>query len=106
MLNLEEVVGCARALSRRVSVARFETLSVRAQLALVAATDVFVVMHGAALAWAPFLPPWGVMLELKPYGFGTAIRDFYAGNCDWARLSGRSHVSWHNRDKAATQVGS
>lgn len=100
--NYDEVLSIARSYTSHAARVKFEQMSVADQLQLAANTDVFMAVHGAALAWLAFLPPWGIVVELKPYGYGTQFRDFYHGLCSWARLLRITHLSWHNRNASAS----
>lgn len=99
--NEDELLQIGRKYSRRTTLASLSSMSLHDQLAVIARTDVYIAIHGAALAWAAFLPPWAVVVELKPYAYNVPM-DFFYGYCTWARLFSISHLSWHNRNATAS----
>ena len=103
IMNQDEVMSIARSFSMNARAVKLEAMSIDEQLRTAAQTDVLIGVHGAGMAMAAFLPPWGVVVELKPFGFGTGIRDFYPGFCSWARLHGIQYMGWHNRDRARSK---
>ena len=67
--NLDELVN-ALELSfpdMSVKVQKFERLSVKQQLKIVADARIFIGVHGAALSWVPFLARDAMSIELLPY---------------------------------------
>jgi glycoprotein 2-beta-D-xylosyltransferase len=73
-----------------------ERLPFGEQLALVAATDVLVGMHGAGLTHALFLPPWAGLVELFPDYFSPRSRHFRR----IAEWRGLFYAAWQNRQHA------
>lgn len=107
ILNQHDVIRLAQKLTQNAHMVKLERIGFREQLELLARTDILIGVHGAGLGMAAFLPPWGVLVELKPYAYGTINRDFYVGFCNWARLLGIQYLGWHNRDRSRTrQAGS
>lgn len=100
IMNQEQFISIATSFTPNVRSIKLEGMSIVEQLQVAVETDILIGVHGAGLAMGAFLPPWGVLVELKPFGYGTGVRDFYPGFCQWARLHGIQFMGWHNRDRA------
>ena len=103
ILNQKEMLDIALNLTANARTFHPESLSFEEQLKVVSQTDILIGVHGAGMGLGAFLPPWGVFVELMPYGFGSANRDFYPAFCSWARLMGLQYMGWHNTDRALTR---
>ncbi|KAJ1552722.1 Protein O-linked-mannose beta-1,4-N-acetylglucosaminyltransferase 2, partial [Cladochytrium tenue] len=75
----------------RVTVVRFERLSLAEQAAVVDSADVLVAMHGAALAHTAFLRPGRFVVELFPFAFRKSVYQ------NLARVAGARYLSWQNQ---------
>ena len=91
--NQEEVISSiSKAVGDHVNVnvTDFARLHVRAQLAKIASTDILVGMHGAALSYVVFLPPWASMVEMWPRISWKCFQHMSV-------LSGIFYQRWENR---------
>ena len=81
----------------RADLAQLEPLE---QLALVASsTDVLLGMHGAALTYSLYLPPWGALVELWPKN-----SDMWRCFEHMATMAGLHYARWENSSPAAFRV--
>ena len=96
LLQSENVLEALVARGWSASLAHFEELSFHEQLKLIANADVLIAPHGAALTHLIFMPPWAVVVELRPHGFGSQTTDFWQGYGNLARAATRSHIAWHD----------
>ncbi|KAK9815085.1 hypothetical protein WJX73_007267 [Symbiochloris irregularis] len=103
ILNQDQILQAARGWPAEVRGVKLEQLDFASQLETVVNSDVIMGMHGAGLGLLAFLPPWGVVVEMHPYGVGPGlIQDFYPGFCNWARLMGLSHMAWHVQNRTTS----
>ena len=92
ILNLDLLVNHLKTFPINLSIHSFDTMSLKKQIAIISQTDVFVSMHGAALAHIIFLPPSAKVIELFPFGFRKRI---YA---NLACMVGVGYTAWENHD--------
>lgn len=105
LTNFDQVLSTLRYQFPNVKRAPFETMAFEQQLSIMASTDVYFAVHGAALTHLLFLPRWAVVIEVQAIGHGTRTRDFVAGYCNLARMSSISYILWHNQDRTSTTAG-
>ena len=74
---------------------QLDALPLRRQLQLIASSDIFFGMHGAAHGFTIFMPPGGAVVELFDFGADNWHMKHVA------TLSGHSHISWTNSDTKA-----
>ena len=79
-----------------VSLIHLEDLAFHQQVTEVANADVLIAPHGAALTNLIFMPPWGVIVELRPHGFGSKTTDFWQVYGNLARAASKSYIAWHD----------
>ncbi len=84
------------------SLLHFEDLTFSEQVQALASADVLIAPHGAAMANLMFMPPWAVVVELRPHGFGNRSVDFWQGYGNLARAARRSYIAWHDPFHMAT----
>ena len=77
----------------------FAQLSVEAQLAIMAGTEVLVGMHGAALTLALYMPSHGAVLELWPKD-----RDMWRCFEHLSAMAGLEYRRWENTDPTRLRV--
>ncbi len=87
ILNFDRVCKAVRNFCLKhkleLRVVKFENLSVRDQVALLAQTKIFIALHGAALINAPFISHSGTVIEILPYGFSyNSFVKFASGRSD------------------------
>lgn len=111
VLNDEEVVRNIREFALEASFnftqVYLEDVPKEEQIPLIANTDFFISMHGAALAFAAFLPARSVVIEVLPIGFDYCMfHRCLAHNTIWIQLVHDQHESqrsngWDERGQTA-----
>lgn len=76
---------------------QLDLLPLKAQLEIVAKTDILFGMHGAAHAFSIFMPPGGAVVEM----FNDNRKTYNWHMNKIATLSGHSYIKWGNTDKGA-----
>ena len=79
-----------------VSLIHFEELNFHQQVTEASNADVLIAPHGAALTNLIFMPSWGVIVELRPHGFGSKTTDFWQVYGNLARAATKSYIAWHD----------
>ncbi len=92
--NEEELVTAIKAIGDvEVELVDLVHLTAHKQLARIAATDVLVGMHGAALTYAVHMSPGAGVVEMWPKD-----RDMWRCFEHLARMAGLRYDRWENRD--------
>lgn len=76
---------------------QLDLLPLKAQLEIVAKTDILFGMHGAAHAFSIFMPPGGAVVEM----FNDNRKTYNWHMNKIATLSGHSYIKWGNTDEGA-----
>jgi len=97
ILNERELLLALRELPVEVNAYRFEELTLEKQIEILHKTDIFVAMHGAAMAQTLFLKEGSYVLELFPFNFRKVIYQ------NIAKISGLRYLSWQNQDMKNTR---
>eukprot|EP00754_Rhynchopus_humris_P034963 Rhum_TRINITY_DN16545_c0_g1::Rhum_TRINITY_DN16545_c0_g1_i1::g.163498::m.163498 len=93
--GMDELIDGATWVGFDVNVVRGASMTLSTQVRIAAEGDVLAGVHGAALAWALFLPRWGVLMELRPT-LHLTDRTFIYPNL--AAVRQLSFVEWHQTE--------
>lgn len=98
VINLNEVVDALQKnfIELNITIYDFDDLSLPDQVAIMDNTDLFISMHGAAMAQLVFMRPGTFVIELFPYGFRKYIYQ------NLARSVGVYYTYWQNSHKENT----
>lgn len=78
-----------------ITAVQLDSIPLKRQLELVASTDIFFGMHGAAHAFSIFMPPGGAVVEI----FNIVSGNWHMKKI--AALSRQSHITWTSTDRKA-----
>ncbi|XP_022793785.1 uncharacterized protein LOC111332657 [Stylophora pistillata] len=79
---------------------QLDLLTLKAQLEIVAKTDILFGMHGAAHAFSIFMPPGGAVVEM--FHHNSNIYNWHMNKI--ATLSDHSYINWENTDMRAVDT--
>lgn len=96
ILNEKEMLQRLQELPVQVNAYKFEELTLEKQIEIAHRTDIFITLHGAAMAQTVFLREGSYVLELFPFAFRKVIYQ------NIAKIAGLRYMSWQNRDMAKT----
>ena len=81
--NIEDLVlMLTKVFQSQPRVADLSKLSISEQIKLASTTDIYICVHGAALAFATYLPPKSLVIEIWPY---EVIHQRHDGYLHWIR---------------------
>ncbi|KAK6180632.1 hypothetical protein SNE40_008643 [Patella caerulea] len=101
ILNEKEILESARNFmtGHEVKGVQLDRLSYKAQLQLIASTDILIGIHGAGLTNAIFLPNHSGLIEMFPYHYLVEVAsayDHFKSIAKWRKLK---YLRWKNPDK-------